>query len=307
MSFSVRCQSLPHSLEKAHASYAISWQLENGVSTASELYGQCEFVLKSKPFQVTGGKEDIVQSMLSQELCRQHEKMYLDVQKCSQFTFRRKQVALTSGVLAIVFIRTGIASLAEIGFSNLRAAHHLFDTWSSDSEDSENFWNSKFEKLLPRTRSLHRIGSSRRASSMPSFRRLESSKSISTACTSFDDASEYSELGTSTDSEENITSPRCDSSFEQTSQHATSPSGSELLREQSPEPFCEQLQVPAPPSLGSVGHPECCSFPCKFAFKGRGCKEGANCKRCHICRWTRQSEFLLRQKRMLEQASNPQS
>jgi len=37
------------------------------------------------------------------------------------------------------------------------------------------------------------------------------------------------------------------------------------------------------PSVGSVGHPHCCQAPCKYFKKARGCKDGANCSRCHIC------------------------
>eukprot|EP00931_Biecheleriopsis_adriatica_P022274 TRINITY_DN14359_c0_g1_i1.p1 TRINITY_DN14359_c0_g1~~TRINITY_DN14359_c0_g1_i1.p1 ORF type:complete len:244 (-),score=53.79 TRINITY_DN14359_c0_g1_i1:105-836(-) len=237
------------------------------------------------------------------QLSPQNERMLLDVQTCCQFTFLRKQEALTSGVLAIVFMRISNRSLVEIGFSDLHAARHVFDTWSSASEDSDDLFNNNLEKLVPRTRSFHRRGSSCRASSEPRFRRVGSSESVSTSCASSEDVSEHSEIDTSIDSEGYITSPRCD----ETSQHAASPSGSAPLREESPEPFREHIQVPAHPSLGSLGHPFCCSFPCKYAFKGKGCKEGANCKRCHLCRWSRQSELLWKQKQMLEQASSSQS
>jgi len=45
---------------------------------------------------------------------------------------------------------------------------------------------------------------------------------------------------------------------------------------------------PAPvPSRGSVGHPHKCNIPCKYAFKNRGCKDGADCLRCHQCEWRR--------------------
>jgi hypothetical protein len=40
-------------------------------------------------------------------------------------------------------------------------------------------------------------------------------------------------------------------------------------------------------SVGSVGHPKCCGEPCKYARKPRGCKDGVNCTRCHICKWSR--------------------
>mmetsp|Transcript_94962 Transcript_94962/g.306602 ORF Transcript_94962/g.306602 Transcript_94962/m.306602 type:complete len:228 (-) Transcript_94962:129-812(-) len=40
-------------------------------------------------------------------------------------------------------------------------------------------------------------------------------------------------------------------------------------------------------SCGSIGHPHCCAEPCKYATKKRGCKDGAACKRCHICIWKR--------------------
>mmetsp|Transcript_36584 Transcript_36584/g.84115 ORF Transcript_36584/g.84115 Transcript_36584/m.84115 type:complete len:274 (+) Transcript_36584:67-888(+) len=38
-------------------------------------------------------------------------------------------------------------------------------------------------------------------------------------------------------------------------------------------------------SLGSVGHPHSCSLPCKYFRRARGCKEGKNCTRCHVCCW----------------------
>lgn len=47
--------------------------------------------------------------------------------------------------------------------------------------------------------------------------------------------------------------------------------------------------VPPVPEIannaGSVGHPENCGLACKFARKARGCKDGDDCVRCHICRF----------------------
>lgn len=40
-------------------------------------------------------------------------------------------------------------------------------------------------------------------------------------------------------------------------------------------------------SLGSVGHPNGCKEACKYAAKTRGCKDGAQCVRCHLCKWNR--------------------
>jgi len=64
----------------------------------------------------------------------------------------------------------------------------------------------------------------------------------------------------------------------------------------------EYLEVPEPPepltprrwqrlerfgeiSIGSVGHPNSCALPCKFFRRARGCKDGKNCPRCHVCAW----------------------
>lgn len=41
------------------------------------------------------------------------------------------------------------------------------------------------------------------------------------------------------------------------------------------------------PSLGSVYHPHGCAQPCKYFQKARGCKDGMNCTRCHLCIWVR--------------------
>lgn len=38
-------------------------------------------------------------------------------------------------------------------------------------------------------------------------------------------------------------------------------------------------------SRGSVGHPYACSEACKYAMKARGCKDAADCNRCHLCTW----------------------
>lgn len=39
-------------------------------------------------------------------------------------------------------------------------------------------------------------------------------------------------------------------------------------------------------SVGSIGHPHKCALACKYATKGGGCKDGASCVRCHLCRWS---------------------
>lgn len=44
-------------------------------------------------------------------------------------------------------------------------------------------------------------------------------------------------------------------------------------------------------SKGTIGHPHSCrGLGCKFASKERGCREGAECPRCHLCVWSRASE-----------------
>jgi len=42
-------------------------------------------------------------------------------------------------------------------------------------------------------------------------------------------------------------------------------------------------------SKGSIGHPHQCASACKYAWKKRGCKDGINCDRCHLCEWKRHS------------------
>jgi len=84
-------------------------------------------------------------------------------------------------------------------------------------------------------------------------------------------------------------------------------SGSARIRTPSPESLYEwQQNVPPPPppygspckaeavavgqrsciiSKGSLGHPHSCAAPCKFAKKGRGCKDKEECDHCHLCVW----------------------
>jgi hypothetical protein len=44
------------------------------------------------------------------------------------------------------------------------------------------------------------------------------------------------------------------------------------------------------PSIGSIGHPNLCGWPCKYNTKQSGCKVGLTCIRCHLCRWLRSIE-----------------
>mmetsp|Transcript_31112 Transcript_31112/g.58364 ORF Transcript_31112/g.58364 Transcript_31112/m.58364 type:complete len:216 (+) Transcript_31112:44-691(+) len=45
------------------------------------------------------------------------------------------------------------------------------------------------------------------------------------------------------------------------------------------------LQHPLCISLGSEGHPFTCNAPCKYAHRGKGCKDGGHCDHCHLCKW----------------------
>eukprot|EP00931_Biecheleriopsis_adriatica_P029848 TRINITY_DN17656_c0_g1_i1.p1 TRINITY_DN17656_c0_g1~~TRINITY_DN17656_c0_g1_i1.p1 ORF type:complete len:861 (+),score=125.19 TRINITY_DN17656_c0_g1_i1:95-2584(+) len=48
-------------------------------------------------------------------------------------------------------------------------------------------------------------------------------------------------------------------------------------------------------SRGTIGHPTACrGLGCKFAHKPRGCKEGADCLRCHLCIWQRAPEMAVK-------------
>merc|ERR1719181_967027 len=38
------------------------------------------------------------------------------------------------------------------------------------------------------------------------------------------------------------------------------------------------------PSIGTRGHPHSCADACKYVWKKRGCRDGAACVRCHLCR-----------------------
>lgn len=46
------------------------------------------------------------------------------------------------------------------------------------------------------------------------------------------------------------------------------------------------------PSRGSEGHPDRCKLACKFFYRRRGCKDGMQCDRCHLCPFTRCAQRL---------------
>jgi len=50
-------------------------------------------------------------------------------------------------------------------------------------------------------------------------------------------------------------------------------------------------------SRGSVGHPHACADACKYFWKKKGCKDGASCKRCHLCTCSRQQTAMLPRRR----------
>jgi len=45
----------------------------------------------------------------------------------------------------------------------------------------------------------------------------------------------------------------------------------------------EPSESSVPPSKGSMNHPHSCAAACKYIKKPRGCKDGADCDRCHLC------------------------
>lgn len=63
--------------------------------------------------------------------------------------------------------------------------------------------------------------------------------------------------------------------------------GSTELRSQDAAEASAAAVDQALPSVGSAGHPTGCNAPCKYFWKARGCKDGAKCDRCHLCRWSR--------------------
>ncbi|CAK8997504.1 unnamed protein product [Durusdinium trenchii] len=42
-------------------------------------------------------------------------------------------------------------------------------------------------------------------------------------------------------------------------------------------------------SVGSLGHPETCRWPCRFMKRAAGCVHGISCGRCHLCTWSKSS------------------
>eukprot|EP00443_Scrippsiella_acuminata_P030544 CAMPEP_0115228152 /NCGR_PEP_ID=MMETSP0270-20121206/31521_1 /TAXON_ID=71861 /ORGANISM="Scrippsiella trochoidea, Strain CCMP3099" /LENGTH=379 /DNA_ID=CAMNT_0002642641 /DNA_START=69 /DNA_END=1208 /DNA_ORIENTATION=+ len=45
-------------------------------------------------------------------------------------------------------------------------------------------------------------------------------------------------------------------------------------------------------SVGSIGHPDGCSGPCRFAHTKKGCRNGAQCTHCHHCVWSDKSSAI---------------
>eukprot|EP00439_Symbiodinium_sp_Y106_P069759 s278_g12.t1 len=65
----------------------------------------------------------------------------------------------------------------------------------------------------------------------------------------------------------------------------------ECGEKEEPKPVESVETVPAqetqPFSCGSVGHPYTCAKACKYVWRKRGCRDGANCPNCHYCKWQR--------------------
>mmetsp|Transcript_67154 Transcript_67154/g.160175 ORF Transcript_67154/g.160175 Transcript_67154/m.160175 type:complete len:380 (-) Transcript_67154:133-1272(-) len=66
------------------------------------------------------------------------------------------------------------------------------------------------------------------------------------------------------------------------------PAGGEKEEEPKPVESVETVPVETQPfSCGSVGHPYTCAKACKYVWRKRGCRDGANCPNCHYCKWQR--------------------
>ncbi|CAE7401492.1 unnamed protein product [Symbiodinium natans] len=67
---------------------------------------------------------------------------------------------------------------------------------------------------------------------------------------------------------------------------AQAPGQSRGRDSESPEEVEQRvLHYPLSISAGSQGHPFSCSPACKYANRGKGCKDGAQCDHCHLCTW----------------------
>eukprot|EP00440_Ansanella_granifera_P004583 gb/GFBE01004968.1/.p1 GENE.gb/GFBE01004968.1/~~gb/GFBE01004968.1/.p1 ORF type:complete len:354 (+),score=65.78 gb/GFBE01004968.1/:1-1062(+) len=334
-----RCLNLPYNLQSSGACYSIAWQMHQGLIVPVEMCGQHQFLHESKRFAFernVGYVGRLINNKPQEPV--DADFMIADMLSVDLQSFLRKQEALISGIMSVLFVPQEDGSLLEIGYQSYQeaAAELLKRSEALGLTPSREEWQ---EPLKPGFVGLHRATSRRRASSEPrgrstSFGSVSTEKQPFTGdslanleCGHSDtDCQETTASATQSDSEaDNDTFTQSDC---ETSQGPATPSrarwadlssfdaktrdeeiapldlpASAVCREASPERFCEPVgDVATLPSLGSLGHPHYCQFACKYFFKSRGCKDGANCVRCHLCPWTRQSELLWKQNQMLNKA-----
>jgi len=256
--------AVPALMGGARVVHTILWKEQGGLILPMEVSGRGEFIDASKSYTFSPG-EGYVGRIYGQRGVI-HVEILEDIFSVDPRLFLRKSAALLGNVWSILFLNKQ-DGLLELGFDHPHAAR--------DAKSSLVLNNLVLKSLGTFQKRTSVLGKSY---GMPMCHDLPDC--MAGPDHPFDQIQSLSPKQPFAESLPSAGMPMChdlpdckaglDHPFDQ-------------IQSLSPkQPFADSL-----PSAGSAGHPHCCGQPCKYARIKRGCKDGAKCTRCHICRFAR--------------------
>jgi len=277
-------------LELSGAAYAIRWEMDTdtGLLRPGAMAGRSEFLDASRVFCFRPGEGLVGKAYAG--LLPGSCAVVSDMRMANQCEFYRKQDALLSGIESVACLSDagmvfefGYDSAPEEGLATRLLAivqgqgcygrsFRRTDSFSTDSTTDECGWDS-----VSSVSSTPQCHPSRRAS-FSSDVALDECAPDDVSCVTCASPSSGSPCG---DIDIYIAeSTTCELS----SGKMLSVSCTTHPRTRSPSPVSRDDWWP---TKGSIGHPYSCQAPCRFQHRGKGCKDGSSCDKCHLCRFTR--------------------
>jgi len=237
-------------MEKSGASYVISWESVSDKILPVAMSGRHDFLTESKLFTFSRG-QGLVGRMFKEHSGEDTHEILSNMMFVNPCEFLRKQHALLTGIGSILFVLRG-RTLYEFGFEVALGA-----------SGASSFVLS--EMTIRDAKPCRQL----------SLRGAPGSSSSSTSGSEASDRDPTKGSRTRSPSPVHIKPEWLCTII------------SEGSRTRSPSPL--HIKPEWFPSIGSQGHPFCCKAPCRFESSSkRGCKDGANCTRCHLCFFSRE-------------------
>lgn len=278
-----RLMTLPPKLRTSRVCYSITWELDGDIIRARSMDGMHSFLQESKHYTFDIGEDYVGQLVkLGPGAAPQ---VLSDIGRVDPRAFTRKRFAIVSGIESIAFVPQPDGSVLELGFACLEDANLTLsallrfyegDRMPLSLDDGEFTGTGSLcgaeDSVMPST-GLPSVPESL-ATAVAEEPSIKQPSANAFGATCFYDAHSGFE-------------------FRGVPYPVFQPMGAGVSWPVVPPTFCPwaaAANFPESVSRGSDGHPYRCGGGCKYFWKPKGCKDGEECTRCHICTYSRWQE-----------------